>query len=424
MRKFNIHNEEGVLSVNSGSGIVTGMPARIYTPIETMTGVIWQPLMDQYTFPYKLYDLKPGFIDRVIKTFFHEDYGRNMGVLLSGDKGTGKTVVAKQICNALLNNGVPVITVSRPDEDLPGKIASLGQTVVVFIDEYDKVFGGDYMDVLLGFMDGAQSTEHSILFLLTINSGRISDYMLNRMGRIRYNLSFSRVEPKLVAAITKDSLVDQEMRHDLWNVFSTVISPTVDLLTEVIREANIHEQRPSEFVDVINLKPDIVGYKYVIGLPDSATIILENETTTKTTEPSFWYANGDQWLYVDDVSLGVIKSVVSNSAVIFNAELSNIAFLFRRPGTLTQMTGMDRLKLLAAIGDTTTALPPDEEEREYLLDLAYGMFDIPEDEATEDVYKMLHKVRYGNADFVARGEKIVTRNGRFVTEVEAEYDLL
>ncbi len=62
---------------------------------------------DEFKFPYKLYG-RDGFPERVIKAY--RAGNSNLGVLLSGLKGTGKTVQAEQICNF---SGLPVILVTQ-----------------------------------------------------------------------------------------------------------------------------------------------------------------------------------------------------------------------------------------------------------------------------------------------------------------------
>ncbi len=63
----------------------------------------------------------------------------NMGVLLNGVKGTGKSVTAKLICNEL-KNFLPIIIVDKAYEGLPQFISKIQQEVIIFIDEFEKVF--------------------------------------------------------------------------------------------------------------------------------------------------------------------------------------------------------------------------------------------------------------------------------------------
>lgn len=56
-------------------------------------------LTDKFVFPYKMYGLQNEFIDHVIKTY-HATEG-NLGIMLTGTKGTGKTVTAKELANKL-----------------------------------------------------------------------------------------------------------------------------------------------------------------------------------------------------------------------------------------------------------------------------------------------------------------------------------
>lgn len=71
-----------------------------------MTGYHLDRYADKFVFPYKMYGLQNEFIDHVIKTY-HATEG-NLGIMLTGTKGTGKTVTAKELANKL---NLPIIIV-------------------------------------------------------------------------------------------------------------------------------------------------------------------------------------------------------------------------------------------------------------------------------------------------------------------------
>lgn len=105
--------------------------------------------------PSKVYTTKSDdvFIKRV-NTYFQKTSKLSTGVMLSGIKGTGKTVMAKVIAK---NSNLPIIVV---DEDYPtGRINDFFRKfktpVTIIFDEVDKHW--DTED-LLGWLDGVQTS--------------------------------------------------------------------------------------------------------------------------------------------------------------------------------------------------------------------------------------------------------------------------
>ena len=130
----------------NGSSLYLGSPSTgheklgslIYTVGLDMFGRFFlSPVAKSYDFDYKIYDLQTNLVNRVVKTYTKQD--GNLGVLLNGSKGTGKTVTAKIMCNKL---NLPVIVVNKRYEKAQVHmfLNSIPQDIIIFIDEYEKVF--------------------------------------------------------------------------------------------------------------------------------------------------------------------------------------------------------------------------------------------------------------------------------------------
>ena len=83
---------------------------------------------------------------------------RNFGVMLSGQKGIGKSLFARILAEESIKAGLPVITVTIAIPGIADFLASIDQEVVVIFDEFEKVFacGDDYdpQTELLSLFDG------------------------------------------------------------------------------------------------------------------------------------------------------------------------------------------------------------------------------------------------------------------------------
>ena len=141
------------------------------------------------------------FIHRV-NSYFQKTTKLSTGVMLSGIKGTGKTVMAKVIAN---NSKLPVIVV---DEDFPtGRIndffRKFEHPVAVIFDEVDKHW--DTED-LLGWLDGVQTNAKKLVLFTCNNENQVNQYLKDRCSRIRYVRHF---EPSDNARFLKEIMRDK-----------------------------------------------------------------------------------------------------------------------------------------------------------------------------------------------------------------------
>ena len=139
--------------------------------------------IEDFEVPSKLYGNIGQQTDRVINTF--EKRNSSTGVLMTGEKGSGKTMLSKNICMELANAGVPTIVINQPwhGEKFNTLIQSITQPCVILFDEFEKVYDSEQQEQMLTLLDGVYSGRK--LFMLTCNDRwRIDSHMRNRPGRI------------------------------------------------------------------------------------------------------------------------------------------------------------------------------------------------------------------------------------------------
>lgn len=255
MKKWNRSGNH--FSIGDVTNQIEALPPGVYALNQSMFGFYLERIEDKFEFSHKLYGLETRLIDRVVKTWTETD--RNLGILLNGLKGTGKTVSAKVICNQL---NLPVILVNMNPEGggIPEFLNEIQQEVVVLIDEYEKIFGEDAE--LLTVMDGVLTGTSRKLFLLTTNKTYINDNMLQRPSRIRYFKTFKDLSPAVIEEIVDDTLINRKFKHDVISTISNLEIITIDIVKSIIEEVNLHNESPNEFMDVFNVKK-ITG-KYTI----------------------------------------------------------------------------------------------------------------------------------------------------------------
>lgn len=306
----------------------------IYIPGADTQGYYLTQYHDKYVFPYKVYGVNKSFIERVSRTFVNTT--GNLGVLMNGVKGTGKSVTSELICNDFMEQfNMPVILINERMKGLIEFLAAIDQDVVVFVDEYEKVFvneeGRANSTEILTLMDGALKSEHRRLFLFTTNNKYIDDNLLERPGRIRYVKEFTDLDKAVIEEIIDDLLEDKAFKEECIAYISKLQKITIDIVKAVITEVNIHGQGPSSFSDIFNAKELKPTYNMYTGALTSVqmAIVLPTQTNIERCEPYFLEAsevNKQRWcatkrdVFIDGEYMGEFVSFVNMVLTVSNED--------------------------------------------------------------------------------------------------------
>ena len=203
-------------------------------------------LKDKFSFPYKIYGVETSFVKRVQKTW--DNTTGNLGILLNGVKGTGKTVTAQIIANEM---NLPVIVIDFEHPSVVGFLKSIQQDVVVFIDEFEKIY--DYRSSqLLTIMDGVLKNDSRMMFLLTTNDLHVNENLLQRPSRVRYLKRFKDMSLDVIHEVVKDKLIHLHLYNKVIEYISQLPIITMDLVKSIVEEVNIHEEEPNVFKSYFN----------------------------------------------------------------------------------------------------------------------------------------------------------------------------
>lgn len=184
----------------------------VYTiDIDRYTDDITFNIAPNLTMPDKLYETEDSskFVNKVL-TYFDKSNDGTTGVMLSGLKGSGKTITAKNIA---LKSNLPIILVDKSFR--PSLLVKLFNKLVntpacIMFDEVDKL-GEDYDDdYLLKILDGANTCGKKLVLCTCNESNNINEYLKDRCSRIRYWKEFDELSPSLIQEILKDKLNDKE----------------------------------------------------------------------------------------------------------------------------------------------------------------------------------------------------------------------
>lgn len=157
---------------------------------------------DGFTLPPKIYGDCLKNTDRILNTF--ESRGKNTGVLLVGEKGSGKTLLMRNISN---NSNLPTIIVnsSFTGDEFYKFLSDITQPVIVLFDEFEKVYDSDDQEKILTLLDGTYQSNK--LFIITSNDKwRLDSNMKNRPGRLYYMLEYEGLDENFIREYCQDNL--------------------------------------------------------------------------------------------------------------------------------------------------------------------------------------------------------------------------
>lgn len=181
-------------------------------------------------------------LDKVKKVLNAMDkMNRNLGVILSGDKGIGKSLFSKCLGLKARKKGIPVILVNEYNEGIANFLEEIEQTVMILFDEYDKTFNDKKYNCqaeMLSLFDGVSAGKK--LFVITCNEIQsLSQYLINRPGRFHYHFRFLYPTADEIRDYMEDKL-DKQYYDEIENViaFSVRMNLNYDCLRSIVFELN------------------------------------------------------------------------------------------------------------------------------------------------------------------------------------------
>ena len=234
-------------------------PGMVYNiKVDSYTRVVSLEETTPFVMPSKVYctSRDKRFIEKVINSYKLSENGFT-GVMLSGIKGSGKTIMAKSIAN---ESNLPIINIDKSIRPwaLKALVELLGDTNICFMfDELDKLLE-DYDDsALLQILDGADTKgKHMILFTCN-NEEYISEYLIDRCSRIRYWRKFDEMSPSIIMEVLNDKLNDKKEVESLTDFIKDNFEIcSFDNIASFINEVNNYPTATfEELFEDMNLTP-------------------------------------------------------------------------------------------------------------------------------------------------------------------------
>lgn len=250
--------------------------------------------IEDFKTPEKIYETS-GELRNLVSTSFNSNK-KNLGVLLSGSKGMGKSIEAKLLCKEM---NLPIIVINKSipiDVNFVNFLNDIKQDYCLYVDEFEKLFAntssGDgekhfhSQESFLSFMDGVLTNDNKILFLLTTNE-RVNEYFINRPSRVKFLREYDELPEVLFEMIVEDKLVNKEFKDDLEQNVS-LINLNIDLLISIIDDINLFNKPFSTFKDNYNYKFE--QYKYEVYITKNGVETFDRFfTSDRKLKPNLQY---------------------------------------------------------------------------------------------------------------------------------------
>lgn len=198
---------------------------------------------DLFPMPPKIYGNPEQLADYYLEKWSVTD--SNIGIHLTGLKGTGKTVLAQMIANKC-GGAILIMTDPFAGQAFLDFISSpVFRGSCLLLDEFEKMYDHDVkgqnkksdvpVDSLLTLFDGMLKTK--LLFIATSNNPEISEYFINRPGRILYTHTFSGLDDDTIFGVVEDLVKDPQRVEEVIDSISDIKQVSMDVLVKVAEEA-------------------------------------------------------------------------------------------------------------------------------------------------------------------------------------------
>lgn len=333
------------------------LPAATYSVEFSKEEGFYLAPMENMEFSGKIYGNIEDVVDRITKAYVARK--RNLGVLLSGIKGSGKSLTMKMLAKKVVDTfNIPAIIVSKgyPSHYLARFLYAIDMNCAVIFDEFDKNYAESLKDSdkdkemdtsgqsgLLDLLDGIYTSQK--LFVFCANKDyAVSEYMLNRPGRIFYHFRYKPLTMDIIREYLDDNIKNKDFIEEIILYSGFISNLTFDILKAIVEECNFFNEPISEFIDNMNINCNISDRRYKVVVSDENGVnikFIRNERIDTSCEFSFYTTDenlikktglkpdgdGEIRLYIP-FSLANISDVKSDGTFCFHDKVYGLTLNF------------------------------------------------------------------------------------------------
>lgn len=243
----------------------------------------------------KIYGSSPAKVEKVLRGFQAVD--RNFGVILSGRKGIGKSLFARQLAVRAKDYNLPLLIVSCYYPGIADFLSSIEQEVIVLFDEFEKTFADQEhcnpQEDMLPLFDGIDNGKK--LFIITCNEvHKLNSYLINRPGRFHYHFVLGNPNPDEIKEYMTDKL-DPQYHHLIKKLigFSLNVDLTYDVLRAIAFELNMGYSFEDTLMDLNISKEGTPKYNIRVEFADGTYRVINSQriNTYSNDRVYFWFSD-------------------------------------------------------------------------------------------------------------------------------------
>lgn len=230
------------------------LPPGNYTVKVDQNGNFYFQSLGDFSIPSRIYGDTVRTAERILNTF--EDRSGSTGALFTGEKGSGKSMLAKLLSVMGKKKKLPTIVINHPftGDKFNQLIQELPEAILLF-DEFEKVYSDrDDQKLVLTLLDGVFPSKK--LFLFTSNDKySIDAHMHNRPGRIFYSIDYNGLGLDFIKEYCEENLNDKSRIENILHASSLFESFNFDMLQALVQEMNRYNESPYDALKLLNIRP-------------------------------------------------------------------------------------------------------------------------------------------------------------------------